>query len=430
MKIGFLSLPVPGHLNPMTALARELCGRSHEIVLISVLDTEAFVKGVAGLDFVPCCEKEFPRGAMKDVSGQMSVRRGSEATEFTVKAIALMTEPLLNSLPDIVSKSGIEALVLDTYHFYIELVPMKLQMPFVHLSNAMHFDYSGNTPLCIYDWPHESTREAFERNRRGVSAFVDVLGRNNSAAIAYAKDAGIELSKDAYNTTSKLAWITQTPKEFDFQSAHWPAELHHTGPLVDESNRAKIDFPWNELTGEPLIYASMGTLQNGLVDVFREIGAATAKYKNTQLVLSIGNHIDKERIGSLAKNAIVVKNAPQLELLKRASLCITHAGCNTVLESLMYGVPQIAIPIAHDQPGVARRIVDNGTGCYMPLKNLTAKGLATLIDEVLSDGAYVESVRKLQKSIAQYNGLSAAANLLEEAFGLNSFTKIAPVFQS
>jgi MGT family glycosyltransferase len=192
-------------------------------------------------------------------------------------------------------------------------------------------------------------------------------------------------------------------------------------------NRAKIDFPWNELTGEPLIYASMGTLQNGLVDVFREIGAATAKYKSTQLVLSIGNHIDKERIGSLPKNAIVVKNAPQLELLKRASLCITHAGCNTVLESLMYGVRQIAIPIAHDQPGVARRIVENGTGRYMPLENLTAKGLATLIDEVLSNGAYLESVRKLQKSIAQCNGLSAAANLLEEAFGLSGFTNSAPL---
>jgi zeaxanthin glucosyltransferase len=319
---------------------------------------------------------------------------------------------------------------LDTYHFYMELVPMKLRMPFVHLSNAMHFDYSGHTPLCIYDWPHQSTQEAFERNRRGVSSFMEVLRQNNPAAIAYAKDAGIELNKDAYNTTSKLAWITQTPKEFDFRSTHWPAEFHHTGPFVDESTRAEIDFPWNELTGEPLIYASMGTLQNGLVDVFREICAATARYKNTQLVLSIGNHIDKERIGPLPKNAIVVKNAPQLELLKRAALCITHAGCNTVLESLWYGVPQIAIPIAHDQPGVASRIVENGTGRYMPLENLTAKGLATLIDEVLSNGAYLESVRKLQKSIAQGNGLSAAANLLEKAFGLNGFTDSAPLLPS
>ena len=252
---------------------------------------------------------------------------------------------------------------------------------------------------------------------------MDVLRRNNLEAIAYAKDAGIELNRDGYNTTSKLAWITQTPKQFDFQSAHWPTEFHHTGPFVDESTRAEIDFPWNELTGEPLIYASMGTLQNGLVDVFREICAATTKYKNMQLVLSIGNNMDKQKIGTLPKNAIVVKNAPQVELLKRASLCITHAGCNTVLESLMYGVPQIAIPIAHDQPGIARRIVENGTGLYMALENLTAKGLATLIDEILSNGAYRESARKLQESIAQCNGLSAAANLLEEAFGLSAIAR-------
>jgi len=54
---------------------------------------------------------------------------------------------------------------------------------------------------------------------------------------------------------------------------------------------------------------------------------------------------------------------------------------------------------------------------------------ATLIDEVLSNGAYLESVRKLQKSIAQRNGLSAAANLVEEAFGLSGFTNSAPLLR-
>jgi zeaxanthin glucosyltransferase len=50
-----------------------------------------------------------------------------------------------------------------------------------------------------------------------------------------------------------------------------------------------------------------------------------------------------------------------LELLKRATVCITHAGLNTVLESLAQGVPQLAIPITYDQPGVAARIAHKKT---------------------------------------------------------------------
>jgi UDP:flavonoid glycosyltransferase YjiC (YdhE family) len=97
---------------------------------------------------------------------------------------------------------------------------------------------------------------------------------------------------------------------------------------------------------------------NGRLDVFRTIVAALAKHKDLQLVLSVGDQVDPKQIGPVPKNAIIVKRAPQLELLKQTSVCITHAGLNTVLESLTQGVPQIAIPVALDQPGVAARIAD------------------------------------------------------------------------
>jgi len=51
MKIGFVSMPVVGHLNPMTALARKLQSRGHEVVFIGVPDVEPFARG-AGLKFV------------------------------------------------------------------------------------------------------------------------------------------------------------------------------------------------------------------------------------------------------------------------------------------------------------------------------------------------------------------------------------------
>ena len=50
--------------------------------------------------------------------------------------------------------------MLDPYQYYVEVIPMSLDLPYVHVSNALYFDYSGYTPLCINDWPHESTPAA------------------------------------------------------------------------------------------------------------------------------------------------------------------------------------------------------------------------------------------------------------------------------
>jgi MGT family glycosyltransferase len=167
----------------------------------------------------------------------------------------------------------------------------------------------------------------------------------------------------------------------------------------------------------------MGTVQNGNPDVFSIIAAATSKHKGLQLVLSIGNLLRPEQIGPVPKNAIVVNNAPQLELLKKASVCITHAGFNTVLEALTQGVPQIAIPVTNDQPGVAARIADKKTGKATSLDGLNVSKLSTLLDEVLNNPLYRDNSRRIQKAIAEKNGISVAADLLEQTFGLTRSTE-------
>src|SRR5260370_20083366 len=287
-------------------------------------------------------------------------------------------------------------------------------MPYIHVSNALHLDFSGYTPLCYYDWPHQTTASALARNREGVAKRAKVLENANAGIRAYAKSAGLDV--DWHNpsaTISKLAWITQCPREFDFGSSHWPPQFHHTGPFHDGMGREKLDFRWERLTGEPLIYASMGTILNGRLDVFRTIVAGVAKHRDLQLVLSIGDQLDPEQIGPVPKNAIIVKRAPQLELLKQTSVCITHAGLNTVLESQAQGVPQVAIPVAFDQPGVAARVAYNQTGVVTSLDTLTTDHLSTLLNEVLHDSTYRDSARELQNAIAKANGLSVAADLLE-----------------
>jgi MGT family glycosyltransferase len=171
----------------------------------------------------------------------------------------------------------------------------------------------------------------------------------------------------------------------------------------------------------------MGTVLNGQADVFRTIIAALAKHRDLQIVLSIGDQLDPQELGPAPKNAIIVKRAPQLDLLKRASVCITHAGLNTVLESLAQGVPQVAIPVAFDQPGVAARSAHHRTGVVTSLDKLTADHLYKLLNEVLDHSDYRNNAQRLQRAIAEANGLSAAVDIIEQSLGVSENCQSLPI---
>jgi MGT family glycosyltransferase len=170
------------------------------------------------------------------------------------------------------------------------------------------------------------------------------------------------------------------------------------------------------LTDKPLIYAALGTLVNGLTDVYKHILEAVEPLEDVQVVLSVGKNINPQNLGPIPSNTIVVRSAPQIELLKRAALCIAHAGLNTTLESLAHGVPMVAIPIGYDQPGTAARIAHHGTGEFIEVDELTTDRLRGLIEKVLQDPSYRKRAGYFQKVISKTRGLDVAADIIEQAF--------------
>jgi zeaxanthin glucosyltransferase len=236
-------------------------------------------------------------------------------------------------------------------------------------------------------------------------------------AQSYAERNGLEIDwSNSAATVSKLAVITQTPKEFDFPIPNLPPQFHYAGPFHDNQGREPISFPWEKLTEKPLIYASMGTLVNGLSKVYDTILEAVGRFSEMQVVLSVGRNVSPDDLGPIPSNTIVVRVAPQIELLKRAALCITHAGLNTALEALAEGVPMVAIPIGYDQPGVAARIAHHGVGEFVEIGNLTAQHLSELIAKVTANPNYRVKARWFQKVLAETRGLDIAADIIERVF--------------
>jgi zeaxanthin glucosyltransferase len=416
VKIGFLSLPITGHLNPMAALARKLQSRGHEIVFIGVPDIEPVVRA-ADLDFVRFCENEYPPGSTAKSFGGVAKLQGLDVVRYTVRELTpVLIKAALAHLPGKIAETGVNALVLDTAYRFLELVPMHLRLPYVQIWNILHFDSSGSTPVALYSWPHETTPEALARNVEGLQIFREYREALLPIARAYAERNGLKIDwNNPGATVSKLAVITQTPREFDFPIPHLPPQFHYAGPFQDNQGRKPVPFPWEKLTGKPLIYASMGTLVNGLKNLYSAILEAVAEFPQMQVVLSVGKNVSPDDLGPIPSNTIVVRIAPQIELLKRAALCLTHAGLNTTLEALAQGVPMVAIPIGYDQPGVAARIAYHGVGEFVEIGKLTVRHLSELIAKVTENPSYRDKAVWFQKILAETRGLDVAADIIERA---------------
>jgi zeaxanthin glucosyltransferase len=78
MKIGLVSMPLSGHLNPMAALARRLQSRGNEVVFFGVPDVEPFARA-AVLDFVPYGEAEYPVGSIDKVQRDITPETSAES---------------------------------------------------------------------------------------------------------------------------------------------------------------------------------------------------------------------------------------------------------------------------------------------------------------------------------------------------------------
>jgi MGT family glycosyltransferase len=230
---------------------------------------------------------------------------------------------------------------------------------------------------------------------------------------------GLKPLRRAVDALSPIAQIAQLPEALEFDVPGKPAILHYTGPFVDYQQRPAVSFPWEKLNGRPLVYASLGTMQNGSESIFRTIAEASAVLP-VQLVISLGGGLSPERLGELPGSPIVVSYAPQLELVKKAAVVITHAGLNTVLESLAEGVPLVCIPLGNDQPGVAARVAARRAGVVVPRRQLNVRRLWSALASVLGEPVYRESAAKLRDAISKSDALNRAADIIERALQLQT----------
>ena len=409
---GILCPAASGHLNPMTTLGYELHQRGHRVTVVGMLDAKPKVLA-AGLEFWALGEAAFPSGAVPNFLAELGQLEGLAAFRYTIKLFKQLTLTLLQEAPAAFQSAGVDALLIDQASFGGSTVAQFLDLPFVSVCCALMLNQEPSVPPFNTAWSYDSAGWARIRNQLSHEVMARIARPITEVIVDYRQRWNLPAYTHPDDAYSNLAQLCQQPAEFEFPRQRLPACFHFTGPYSNPASREPSSFPFEQLTGQPLIYASLGTVQNQLLGTFQVIAEACHEL-NAQLVIALGGGSRPDSLPALPGSPIVVEYAPQLELLQRATLTITHAGMNTTLESLSNGVPMVAIPIANDQPGVAARIAWTRTGEVVPLKRLSVSRLRSAIQHVLTEGTYRENALRLQAAIQQAGGVKKAADLIEQ----------------
>jgi MGT family glycosyltransferase len=405
MHFGIVCPEMTGHLNPSLALGRELARGGHQVTVFTGPGARAKV-GRAGLNFEPIGEGDEERVAAG--LARLAEMRGMAATFHTGRMIREGAEVVARELPAALERSGVEGLIVDQVSPAAAVVADEIGLPYAVVCNALACYYDPTLPAPPLPWRYRPGRIWTLRNRLASKAMSLVFDR-----VTGVKRGGVSPLMLFFEFERGLTQVAQQPAFFDFPRSRLPEHFHYTGPWHEPARDDEIDFPWERLDGRALVYASLGTLQNRLRHVYAAITEATTGL-DVQLVIALGN---KNATLDLPprENVIVVPYAPQLRLLERAAVAVTHAGLNTALECLSAGVPMVCLPVTNDQPGVARRVEWLGAGEVLSIRRVTPTRLRRLLGRILDEPNYRATAGRLRDEIAAADGLARAAEIIERA---------------
>ncbi|XP_014669909.1 PREDICTED: 2-hydroxyacylsphingosine 1-beta-galactosyltransferase-like [Priapulus caudatus] len=111
----------------------------------------------------------------------------------------------------------------------------------------------------------------------------------------------------------------------------------------------------------------------------------------------------------LGDNVKIVDWIPQNDLLGHAKvvLFVTHAGPNSVWESVYHGVPMLALPIVADEYGNAARVVHHGVGKQLDFYGFTADEFRSGVIELITNRTYAERAAFKSRQLRANTGASS-----------------------
>ena len=191
-----------------------------------------------------------------------------------------------------------------------------------------------------------------------------------------------------------------------------PPGVKLVGPSLPSGARGdEPPFPWDRLDKHlPLVYMSLGSQIYYQPDLFAKVIEAVRELP-LQLALSVAELLDAKELPPLHERVIAVRYAPQLEMLRRADLFISHGGANSVMEALACGVPMLLSPLCNDQFHQAYFVERAQVGRHLDLRMASVAEVREAIQDFLRSSTIRERVAQVATSYRR-DGAAEAARLI------------------
>ncbi len=384
----FFNLPASGHVNPTLPLIAELSRRGARV---SCYTGDGFREQVVhqGAEFrsygryLTYVHSQLPSNYLR-VAG----------------VLARATEDLLPFAIDELRRERPAAVISDAMCPWGRLAAHAEGVPGVSSLSALPIDRSL---LREHTSPAQFARAA----TAGAGGYLRFRLAGRRLRRAYRVELGGLF--DLFEFRDRLT-IVYTSRSFQPHPERFNESVRFIGPLLRATEDEDPEL-MGRLDDRPLVYASMGTVAMPRRRLLRACIDAFAGADET-LLLSVGLKFDPASLEPLPGNCIVKRSVPQLAVLRRASLFITHGGMNSVSEGLAVGVPLLICPQSPEQAIIGARVTELGAGVTVDGR-ATGKGIRTAADAVLS-GSCREAARSVAQGFRSAGGAPAAADAIEE----------------
>ena len=188
--------------------------------------------------------------------------------------------------------------------------------------------------------------------------------------------------------------VTYTSKEFQPHSEVLDYnKFRFLGSIIEPRGRDE-SFPYERLENTRVIYISMGTVYTTNAQFFKNCFEALKDMKDVTVVVSLGSNLRLEDLGEIPSNFLIKEFIPQIDVLKVAELFISHAGNNSINESLGFACPMILCPQQGEQTIGATQVVRLGAGVNTNQKCPSSDMIKKSVKKILSDDSYKKNALK------------------------------------
>ncbi|GAB6276357.1 MAG: glycosyltransferase [Rectinema sp.] len=387
----FFNLPAYGHVNPTLPVVRNLVARGERILYF---DTPEFKEKIeaTGAEF-----RDYGFGMPAVAENR---RKGGNFVQLAGVLLGAAEKGLPHYIEE-VERLAPDYIIHDSMCPWGKYIAAYLGIRAINTTST--FIFTKGTLGKAGGFGGKVVKMARESGAAGVSA---VLRSKKKLERQYGLKIGI---MDIFRNTENLNLVF-TSRYFQPGGDDFGAEYEFIGPSIADRNDAP-GFAFDFAAADPLVYISLGTLENDRLDFYVRCIKACAEM-DFHVLISIGRNVKREELGSIPPNISVVEYAPQLEVLKHAQLFLSHAGMNSVNESLYFGVPLLLFPQQQEQVMVARRVEEKGAGICMPADGADSGDIRAASRTVLESRNFYENARKVSDSFKASGGYERGAELI------------------